>query len=197
MNKKSIAIAIAIFAAGSMFLTGWYRSLSANDELTGSRVVQPGTAVGVNTQQAAAGPTRPQAQRTAIAPDFTLQKLGGGSVTLSDYRGKKPVVLDFWASWCPNCRRDMPKLSRMYDKYKDQVEVIGVNLRESNSTAQNYISSAGISFPIVMDPNGATSNAYGNRYTNTHVLIDKNGNIVRTVPGDIRETDIEWLISQS
>ena len=59
------------------------------------------------------------ALRSAQTGNFTLKKLGGGEITLSDYRDKKPVILDFWATWCPNCRRDMPKLSGFYDKYKD------------------------------------------------------------------------------
>src|SRR3989338_759969 len=69
-----------------------------------------------------------------LAPDFSLESLSGGTISLADYRGKKPVVLDFWASWCPNCRRDMPNLNRYYDKYKDRVEVIGINLHENKNT---------------------------------------------------------------
>lgn len=130
-----------------------------------------------------------------LAPDFTLQKLGGGTITLSEFRGKKPVVVDFWASWCPNCRRDMPNLNRFYEKYKDKVEVIGVNLQEKDSTVQDFIASRGISFPVALDPRGQTSNAFGIQYTNTHFLIDINGNLVRTIPGDIREADILSLIN--
>ncbi|MEK7193474.1 MAG: TlpA disulfide reductase family protein [Patescibacteria group bacterium] len=129
------------------------------------------------------------------APDFTLQKLGGGTISLSEFIGKKPVVVDFWASWCPNCRRDMPNLNRFYEKYKDRVEVIGVNLQEKESTIQNFINSHGISFPIALDPSGSASRAFGIQYTNTHVLIDINGNLVRTIPGDIRESDIESLVN--
>lgn len=128
------------------------------------------------------------------APDFTLQKLDGGTITLAEFRGKKPVVVDFWASWCPNCRRDMPNLNRFYEKYKDKVEVIGVNLQEKDSTVRDFIASRGITFPIAFDPYGQASNAYGIRYTNTHFLIDKDGNLVRTIPGDISESDIVSLI---
>lgn len=128
------------------------------------------------------------------APDFTLQKLDGGTISLSEFRGKKPVVVDFWASWCPNCRRDVPNLNRFYEKYKDKVEVIGVNLQEKDSTVRDFIASRGISFPIALDPYGQASNAFGIRYTNTHFLIDKDGNLVRTIPGDIREADILSLI---
>ena len=130
-----------------------------------------------------------------LAPDFTLQKLGGGSITLSEFKGKKPVVVDFWASWCPNCRRDMPNLNRFYEKYKDKVEVIGVNLQERESTVADFIKSRSINFPIVLDPSGQASNAFGIQYTNTHFLIDINGNLVRTIPGDISEADILSLIN--
>ncbi len=129
------------------------------------------------------------------APNFSLERLGGGIISLSDYRGKKPVVLDFWASWCPNCRRDMPNLNRFYEKYKDQVEVIGINLQESERTVEKFIASRDISFPIVLDPGGEASRIYGIRYTNTHFLIDKDGNLAREIPGDISEADVKSLIS--
>lgn len=132
-----------------------------------------------------------------LAPDLSLNLLDGSTVNLSDYRGKKPVVLDFWASWCPNCRRDMPNLNRYYDKYKEQVEVIGVNLHENEGTVRDFIASRGINFPIALDPSSQAARAYGIQYTNTHFLIDKEGKLIRTVPGDIRESDIQDLIQQS
>ena len=128
------------------------------------------------------------------APGFSLQTPKGETITLASYRGEKPVILDFWASWCPNCQRDMPKLSGFYDRYKDEVEVIGINLQESPKTVQRFVEERGISFPIVMDPFGQASRVYGVQYTNTHVLIDKDGNMVRVIPGDIRETDVHSLI---
>jgi cytochrome c biogenesis protein CcmG, thiol:disulfide interchange protein DsbE len=130
------------------------------------------------------------------ALDFTLQKFDGGTISLSEFRGKKPVVVDFWASWCPNCRRDMPNLNRFYEKYKDKVEVIGVNLQEKESTVQKFINSHGINFPIALDSRGEASRTFGIQYTNTHFLIDINGNLVRTIPGDIRESDIASLIEE-
>lgn len=128
------------------------------------------------------------------APNLSLQKLGGGTISLAEFRGKKPVIVDFWASWCPNCRRDMPNLNRYYEKYKDKVEVIGVNLQENESTVQDFISSRGISFPIALDPSGLASNSFGIQYTNTHIIIGKDGNIIRNIPGDIQESDIASLV---
>ena len=130
-----------------------------------------------------------------IAPNFSLDKLGGGTVTLAEYKGRKPVVLDFWTTWCPNCKRDMPKLNVLYEKYKGKVEVIGIDLQENPSLVQKTISDWGITFPIALDANGGASRAYGVRYTNYHVLIDIDGNVVRAVPGDISESDITSLFN--
>ena len=130
-----------------------------------------------------------------VAPDFTLQTLDGGTLTLSEYHGEKPVILDFFATWCPNCRRSMPKLSGFYDAYSDQVEVIGVNLQEGEGSVERYIEAADISFPIVLDPSGVASRAYGVPGTNYHVLINTDGTIFGQVPGDISERDITDLIA--
>lgn len=128
------------------------------------------------------------------APELNLSRLDGGTIELSSYKGSKPVILDFWASWCPNCQRDMPKLSQWYRQYGDQVEIIGVNMSESPAVAQSFVTSRNISFPIVLDPTGSVSRLFSIRYTNTHVLIDINGDIVKTIPGDLREADIVSLI---
>jgi len=130
-----------------------------------------------------------------VAPDFSLEKLGGGTISLAEYRGRKPVVLDFWTTWCPNCKRSMPNLNAFYEKYKDQVEVIGIDMQENPALVQKTINDWGITFPIALDSNGSVTRAYGVRYTNVHVLIDKDGNVVRLIPGDISEADILELIN--
>lgn len=126
--------------------------------------------------------------------DFTLDKLGGGTITLAEYRGHTPVIVDFWASWCPNCRRDMPKLNRWYTQYRDQVEVIGVNLQEDSKTVEQFIQRNGIVFPIALDPSGAASAHFGIQFTNSHFLFNKAGELTRVIPGDIKESDIVSLI---
>jgi len=127
--------------------------------------------------------------------DLSLLKLGGGTINLADYRGEKPIILDFWTSWCPNCKRDMPRLNTWYQKYKDKVEVIGINLQESSDTAQRFVDSRNITFPIALDPKRQASLAFHIQYTNTHILINKEGIVVRIIPGDIRESDIISLIN--
>jgi len=130
-----------------------------------------------------------------VAPDFSLEKLGGGTISLAEYKGRKGVVLDFFATWCPNCRRDVPKLNSLYEKYKDQIEVIGIDLHEDESTVRKFVEKYGVTFPVVID-SGSVARNYGVRYTNFHVLIDKDGNAIKAIPGDISESDILFLINQ-
>lgn len=183
MSDKTLIAGAIILSAGLLFF---------------GRVYSGAIAGNTNSHTGARGQANVgSAANSQLAPDFSLAKLGGGTITLSEFRGKKPVVVDFWASWCQNCRRDMPNLNRYYEKYKDKVEVIGVNLQEPESKVKDFFASRGISFPIAFDPSGQASRAYGIQYTNTHFLINKKGNLVRQIPGDIGESDIISLISSS
>lgn len=181
MNNKAIisglVIAVLLMVALSLFSKGQQ----------GSNTSQPQSSNHVLGDSSSGN--------TQVAPNFSLQDLKGNTVTLADYRGVKPVVLDFWATWCPNCQRDMPRLNSYYEKYKDQVEIIGVNLQENRSLVEKFVQQKGLTFPILLDPASIASRSYSVRYTNYHVLIDKDGNIVKTVPGDIRESDIQSLIN--
>lgn len=128
------------------------------------------------------------------ASDFSLPKLGGGTISLSEYRDKKPVVLLFWATWCPNCRRDMPVLDGIYRKYGDSVEIIGIDLNEKEATVRAFIDKNAIGFPIAFDEDGTVGDEYGIQYTNTHVLVGKNGDVEDLILGDLSEEALrEWL----
>lgn len=142
-------------------------------------------------------PSRPTNTNRQAASAFSLEKLGGGLIALVDYRDKKPVIVDFWATWCPNCRRDLPHMNALYQTYKDKVEVIAINLQEDSVTVARFVQDQGLAFPVALDPKGEATLAYGVRYTNLHVLVDKAGNLVRTVPGDIREKDFQELAAGS
>ncbi|MCH7759489.1 TlpA family protein disulfide reductase [Patescibacteria group bacterium] len=179
-NGKRILAIIIVLLLGSQFSYGIYRSYQ------GGNASPP-----VSSNQLV--PSQKQTQPL----DFTLPDLKGGTITLSQYQGKKPVILDFFATWCPNCRRAMPSLNRYYQTYKDEVEVIGINMQERKQLVEDFISSRDISYPIALDPLQQASRLFGIRYTNTHILIDKAGNFVREIPGDIRESDIQALIKLS
>ena len=117
MNDKMFFIGVAVLTIGALIFAVLY-STKGNTNTAPISSLSGNTSAGVG---ASGSVNRDQ------APDFSLKDLDGNTVTLSDYRGQKPVILDFFATWCPNCKRDMPKLNKWYEQYKDKVEVIGVN----------------------------------------------------------------------
>ncbi len=177
MNKT---VAIVIGVVVTVGIIGGLLSLGGSSDLQSL------------TEQAAS--QRDAAPKTET-PDFTLQSLEGGAITFADYKGEKPVILDFWATWCPNCRRDMPKLSALYEKYGDQVEVIAVNSRESKSLVSNFVDNLSLKFPVVFDTNGSVAQQYGITYTSTKVFIDKEGIIQDTFPADVTGADFQELLA--
>jgi peroxiredoxin len=94
------------------------------------------------------------------APSFDLPALTGGRVKLADLKGK-PVVLNFWASWCTPCRKEMPDFQALYDKYQDTgLQVYGINVGESKVTVENFRSQVGANFPILIDEGDQAQTAY-------------------------------------
>jgi thiol-disulfide isomerase/thioredoxin len=113
------------------------------------------------------------------APDFTLYTLDGKEVKLSDYLGKV-VILDFWATWCAPCRKGIPDLISIQNKYKDDLVVIGISLDQPATQDQliPFIKNYGINYPIVLG-NIEVSAAYGNiQAIPTSFIIDQEGNII-------------------
>jgi thiol-disulfide isomerase/thioredoxin len=123
------------------------------------------------------------------APDFTAVTLDGRAVTLSYLLAERPVILDFWASWCPHCQRAMPRLDALARELDGRVTVLGINMKEDVGTVSAFITERGITYPIVLDA-GDIARAYGIRFTNTHVLIRQDGTIAEVRAGDLTKEDI-------
>jgi len=112
-----------------------------------------------------------------IAPDFTLNDLKGNKVTLSNILSEKPVLLDFWATWCPACREEAPHVQAFYQKYADKAAVIGVDINESKKAVASFAEANGLTYPMVIDT-GKVANQYGVVGIPTIVLIDTQGKIL-------------------
>lgn len=118
------------------------------------------------------------------APDFSLQDLSGHAMSLTSYRGKKVVLLDFWATWCPPCRMSMPDLQKLADNFKDHgLEILSVNQGEEADQVRHFIEHKKYSFHVVLDKDQAVAAKYGVRGIPTLVLIDKNGVVQRISVG--------------
>jgi peroxiredoxin len=128
------------------------------------------------------------------APDFTLSQLEGGSLTLSNLRGK-PTLINFWATWCPPCRRELPALQTAYTAYQDDIGFIAVNVKEDPATVTALVQELGLNFPIVLDSDGQVSNiAYEVRGLPTTVFVDANGVVVARHIGPLDEAAIEGYL---
>lgn len=115
-----------------------------------------------------------------IAPNFTLDNLNGESVSLEDYRGKI-VFINFWATWCPPCRKEMPDLNKLYldNKEKDFV-VLAVDVGETKSQVAKFIEEGGYQFPVVLDRNSDVATRYFVTGIPKTVVVDEEG-IIRFV----------------
>ncbi len=122
------------------------------------------------------------------ADDFTLPLFNGGNVTLSSLRGK-PVVINFWASWCPPCREEAPILEEVWRRYKDKgVTFIGVDIQDGEADARAYIKEFGITYPNGPDVGGKITIDYGVGGIPVTFFVNREGLIVSRWVGAINET---------
>ncbi|MHA0857229.1 peroxiredoxin family protein [Paenibacillus sp. CMAA1364] len=121
------------------------------------------------------------------APDFELMDLKGKPVKLSDYKGKK-VIINFWATWCPPCRAEMPHMEKIYEEYGDDVIVLAVNLTNTESKASDvhtFVEKFELTFPIVLDEKGYVSDTYRIIAYPTSYFVDTQGVIQEIFQGAI------------
>lgn len=117
------------------------------------------------------------------APDFTLTDTDGKTISLSEFRGKV-VIIDFWATWCPPCRKGIPDLIQLKKDFKDQLVVIGVSVdTDTQKDVVPFMKKMGINYHVAYADNGITQAYGGVQAIPTSFVIDKNGNIVKSFVG--------------
>ncbi len=122
------------------------------------------------------------------AADFTLPLFSGGEFTLSSLKGK-PVVINFWASWCPPCRVEAPILEKVWQLYKDEgVTFVGVDIQDTEEDARAFIQKFGITYPNAKDASGRVTIDYGVSGIPVTFFVNREGLIVSRWVGAINET---------
>ncbi|MBF6593753.1 MAG: TlpA family protein disulfide reductase [Thermaceae bacterium] len=136
------------------------------------------------------------------APDFTAPTLRpyraqwGNYLTLSKLVGKQPIVLNFWASWCPPCRREAPLLSRYGERYKGRVLFLGLNFRDGEEAALAFIREFDLTFPSGTDPEGRIGIDYGVYGLPETFFISKAGKVLARQVGEVNEKQLQDYLEQ-
>lgn len=121
------------------------------------------------------------------APDFSLKDINGRDVSLSSLRGKV-VILSFWATWCPSCKDEMPKLNKLYNEMRSRgLEIVAVSSDYSIGYLKDYLSKNNFDFSILFDETRTVTRLYKIPYLPVAFLIDRNGAIVEKITGEF-----EW-----
>ena len=125
----------------------------------------------------------------APAPEFSLQSLDGRMVSLNDFRGKS-VVVNFWATWCPPCRSEMPDMEQIARERADDVVVLAVNVQEAREPVRRFVDQYGLTFPIVLDTSGDVTQSFGVQSLPTSFFVDREGRVAAFNMGALNKSAI-------
>lgn len=117
-----------------------------------------------------------------FAPGFTLRSTTGRTVSLSQLRGHA-VWLNFWATWCPWCRKEIPELEKVEQRYGKQVDIYGVAVQQPQPTVSQYMTKIHVNYPVLLDSQGSVAAIYGVNFYPTSVFIGPNGKILAVHQG--------------
>lgn len=128
------------------------------------------------------------------APEFALPALSGDTVSLADYRGKKTVVVSYWASWCGPCKVELPELREFYKRYHKadaNFEILAISIDEEKADAEKYAAAEKLPFPVLFDPQSKTADAYSVEGIPTLFVINKDGKIVHAHAGLVQAMQMQ------
>ena len=129
----------------------------------------------------------------SAAPEFDLAEPGGSRVRLTDYRDK-PLIVNFWATWCPPCRAEMPSLQRAWEQLEgEDIGVVAINVGEDADTIGQFTASSPVTFPLPMDIDSRVIQAWPVRGLPTTFVVDPNGRLAYIATGE-REWDDPALL---
>ena len=134
---------------------------------------------------------------SAKAPDFNLKDQYGVTHSLENYKGKV-IFLNFWATWCPPCKKEMPDVESIYKEYgenKKDVIILGVNSEKENEV-KKFLKDKGYTFPTVIDENSEVMRKYFIQAFPTSFVIDKEGNVYGYVMGGLTKEQIRQVIEE-
>ncbi len=142
--------------------------------------------------------TASAARRGQVAPNFSLETLTGETLRLSDFRGR-PVLLNFWTSWCPPCRTEMPELQKVQEALGDQVVILAVNLLYQEDRLEDvhaFVRELGLTFPILLDRDGRVATDYRVVSLPASFFVDPEGKIYLVQVGPMTQPFIRGILRE-
>ncbi len=141
------------------------------------------------------GSVAPAPEIGAPAPDFDLETLSGNRVSLKDFRGK-PVLLNFWATWCGPCRVEMPAIQSRFEENKSDLVVLAINFDEPKEQVQAFVQELGLTFTVLLDPGGKVQSLYEIRGYPSTYIVDEVGIIRIKHIGVVTVGQLDEFLSQ-
>jgi peroxiredoxin len=186
LNKKLLSITIILLAAVIIIINLWNPFQSEKKVIAPENITEDSP-----TDEDIPGADLSQDLEGNPAPDFTLSTLEGEPVKLSDYKGKK-VILNFWATWCPPCKAEMPHMQNFYEQNKDNgIEIVAVNLTNldnGKNAIENFAKDNQLTFSIPLDEKGTIGMQYQAFTIPTSYIIDSTGVITKKIVGPMDES---------
>jgi cytochrome c biogenesis protein CcmG/thiol:disulfide interchange protein DsbE len=147
-------------------------------------------AAGIAFAVAAGDGQGPEIAEGPMAPAIALPTFAGDTIALSDFRGQ-PLVVNYFASWCPPCLSEMPGFEQVYQRYKGNVAFLGINLTDDPNYGEAVVEYTGITYPVVRDEDGSSFTAFGAFGMPTTVFISPDGRILELYTGLLEADRLE------
>lgn len=194
-NKKTLLIIVLTFVILMVGASVLYKSLGDRVETDPLATQKQENNKATGTQESSnASEKQEETTVNNPAPDFTVIDIDGNEHKLSDFKGK-PVVLNFWASWCGPCKSEMPDFDEAFGEYKDKIHFLMVNLtdgsQETVETASTYIKEQGYSFPVYYDTMSEAMITYSVYSVPATYFIDAEGNIIANGRGALDKATLQ------
>lgn len=190
--KKTLVLSalLALVIAGAYFLYGYLSENYAGDRIS---IIEEEAEVTKSDGTEPEEESENSEEVSYLAPDFTVTDMDGNSVSLSDKFGK-PIIVNFWASWCPPCKSEMPDFEEAFKEYGGEITFMMVNMtggRETVESAKSFIEKSTYSFPVYFDTDYQAAMTYGVSSIPQTIFIDKDGNLTAYAQGMIDKNALD------
>jgi thiol-disulfide isomerase/thioredoxin len=176
-NIKHILSSVSLLTVCAIWI--WFSRNSFGNQVIGTEIIQAPT-------------------KGFLAPDFSLTTITGEEIQLSSLKGR-PVIINFWASWCPPCRSEMPLLDKLQQQYQEQnLAILAVNASNQDNieVVQNFVAQGELSLPILMDVTGKVMNMYNTRVLPSTYFVNSEGIIQNVIIGGMNEATLRIQIEK-